>query len=65
MRPPADTAGDAGFAGIGFCRPAAATNSPAVFDGSVLSKEWEATPECPHTLVMEAQKPISPAGVGR
>jgi predicted SAM-dependent methyltransferase len=53
-----ELAADAGFHQIRFCRPAEETHFPSVFDSEVLSKEWESTPEFPHTLMMEATKPL-------
>lgn len=46
-----------GFAGLMPCRPAVETNFPSIFDQSVLGTESEATPECPHTLIVEGRKP--------
>jgi len=51
-----ELAANAGFEEIRFVKPIAETGFPAVFDYAVLSKEWEATPEYPHTLVLEARK---------
>jgi SAM-dependent methyltransferase len=48
-----------GFEQICFCKPVSETQSPLIFDRKVLSKEWESTPDFPHTLVMEARKPLS------
>jgi predicted SAM-dependent methyltransferase len=53
----AELACDAGFDRIRFCQPVCETNFPTVFDDCVLGKEYESTPDFPHTLVMEAQKP--------
>jgi predicted SAM-dependent methyltransferase len=53
----AELATDAGFEAIRFVQPVSETNFPAAFDGAVLSHEWESTPDCPHTLVLEARKP--------
>jgi len=47
-----------GFDRICRCRPVTETNFPKLFDALLLSKEWEATPDCPHTLVVEAVKPL-------
>jgi len=52
-----ELAADAGFKGIGFCHPRCDTNFPSVFGDDVLAKEWESTPDFPHTLIMEARKP--------
>jgi SAM-dependent methyltransferase len=48
----------AGFTEIHFCKPVQETYYPSIFDCHVLGKEWETTPDCPHTLIMEARKPI-------
>jgi len=48
-----------GFEGVDFCNPRRDTHFPSVFDDEVLSKEWESTPDFPHTLIMEARKPLS------
>ena len=53
-----ELAGDAGFREISFCKPVVETRVPKVFDDQVMSKEWESTPEFPHTLIMEARKPL-------
>lgn len=52
-----ELADDAGFEGIRLCSPAKDTGFPSSFDGTVLGTESEKTPECPHTLVVEAAKP--------
>jgi predicted SAM-dependent methyltransferase len=54
-----ELAAASGFEQIGFCKPVSETHFPLVFDSQVLSKEWESTPDSPHTLVMEARKPLS------
>ena len=46
----------AGFAPSRPCLPARETNYPWLF-GECLAKEWEPTPEAPHTLVLEAERP--------
>ena len=51
-----ELAEDAGFDQISFCKPAQVTQFPSVFDEEVLSREWESTPDFPHTLLMEARK---------
>jgi predicted SAM-dependent methyltransferase len=51
-----ELAEDAGFEQISFCKPRWDTNFPSVFDQHVLSKEWESTPDFPHTLMIEAQR---------
>jgi predicted SAM-dependent methyltransferase len=54
----AELASNAGFSQIRFCHPMQETSVPTVFDHQVLSKEWEPTPDFPHTLIIEAHKPI-------
>ena len=53
----AELATNAGFEDICFCRPVTDTRYPQIFDEQVLGKEWESTPDNPHTLLMEARKP--------
>jgi len=48
----------AGFRNINFKRPNTETGFPLIFDEQVLSNESEETPDFPHTLLMEAVKPI-------
>ena len=50
---------DAGFVAIRTQVPGRDTNWPERFERDVLELEPEATPEIPHTLIVEAQKPIS------
>jgi predicted SAM-dependent methyltransferase len=52
-----ELATDAGFEKICFCKPISETHFPLVFNSEVLSKEWESTPDVPHTLILEARKP--------
>ena len=52
-----EVASAAGFSTLRRCRPITETNFPNVFDANVLNNEWESTPEMPHTLVVEGQKP--------
>jgi len=52
-----ELARDAGFEHVYRCQPVKETNFPRLIDAQVLQKEWESTPECPHTLVVEGQKP--------
>jgi len=54
----AELAENAGFEVVGFCKPATQTHYPEIFDNNVLSKEWESTPDFPHTLIMEVRKPV-------
>ena len=46
-----------GFIEFSVCSPVVETNYPSVFDDLVLGKEYEGTPEAPHTILIEAQKP--------
>lgn len=48
----------AGFANIRQCLPQSETFHPQVIDETVLSKEHENCPECPHTLIIEADRPL-------
>ena len=52
-----EIAGEAGFDSLKPCLPASQTNYPEIIDQSVLALEYEPTPECPHTLIVEGQKP--------
>jgi predicted SAM-dependent methyltransferase len=52
-----EVAHQAGFETLWRCQPVTETHFSSVFDKLVLQNEWESTPECPHTLVVEAQKP--------
>jgi predicted SAM-dependent methyltransferase len=52
-----EVAANASFARISFCRPVTETNYPHVINGEVLAREYESTPDMPHTLILEAQKP--------
>jgi predicted SAM-dependent methyltransferase len=47
----------AGFSELYACRPATETNFPQWIDAQVLDKEYEDTPEMPHTLIVEGRKP--------
>jgi len=51
-----ELAHNAGFKNIRLCKPITETFSPEFIDNQVLSKEWESTPEYPHTLLIEAEK---------
>lgn len=46
-----------GLAEVRVVSPIIETGSPGIFDNQVMSHEWESTPESPHTLLIEAQKP--------
>jgi predicted SAM-dependent methyltransferase len=48
---------DAGFSELRICKPVTETNYPRLFT-DCLSKEWESDPSCPHTLIIEAAKPM-------
>lgn len=50
--------GNAGFGEPRLCAPASETSDPSLIDASVLGKEYESTPECPHTLIVEARRPL-------
>jgi predicted SAM-dependent methyltransferase len=47
----------AGFVRIQSCRPITETHHPNLIDQPLLSQEWEDTPDVPHTLLVEAEKP--------
>lgn len=47
-----------GFRDVTFKKPQIETAFPLTFDQQVLSSEWESTPAFPHTLLMEAIKPL-------
>jgi SAM-dependent methyltransferase len=46
-----------GFIGLKECRPIEQTFHPEIIDETVLKSEREDTPEVPHTLIVEAEKP--------
>jgi predicted SAM-dependent methyltransferase len=48
---------DAGFEQPRVCAPAAETTAPHLIGPEVLEKEWESTPDAPHTLIVEARRP--------
>lgn len=52
-----ELARDAGFVNVSVCAPVTQTNYPKAFGPEVLGSEYESTPETPHTLIIEAQKP--------
>ncbi|HUN21918.1 MAG TPA: methyltransferase domain-containing protein [Anaerolineales bacterium] len=41
---------------IYLCQPTSQTNFPQWISPDVLAKEWESTPDCPYTLIIEGQK---------
>ena len=47
----------AGFVDLSLCLPVTETHSGELITADVLEKEWESTPECPHTLIVEGRKP--------
>lgn len=53
-----EIANSTGFVEVAFAKPVIETNYPEIFDNEVHSKEWEKTPDFPHTLILEAMKPI-------
>ena len=46
----------AGFVNQTFCAPCTETRHPLFITESVLNTEHESTPNCPHTLILEAEK---------
>lgn len=60
-----EIATDAGFEQFAVRRPVDDTGYPALIDSQVLGLEWESTPECPHTLIVEARKPDRAAPIAR
>jgi predicted SAM-dependent methyltransferase len=48
----------AGFSDVRPCIPRTETHHPQLIGPEVLAGEWENTPECPHTLMVEAEKRI-------
>jgi SAM-dependent methyltransferase len=52
-----EVASAAGFTSLKRCQPILETNFPNLFDQDVLKNEWESTPDAPHTLIVEGQKP--------
>lgn len=50
---------DAGFVSLSVLPPVKATGNSALF-GECLQTEWESDYSCPHTLILEARKPVSP-----
>ena len=49
--------GNTGFTELKKCMPTMETNFPHIVDQAVFSKEWEDTPDYPHTLIVEGIKP--------
>jgi hypothetical protein len=52
-----ELASAAGFVEIRACRPGGETCHPDRFNPDVLAMEFETTPDCPHTLIVEGRKP--------
>jgi SAM-dependent methyltransferase len=52
-----ELAQQAGFNSLLPCRPGDDTRFPTIFDEEVLQHEWDSTPDLPHTLIVEGQKP--------
>ena len=48
---------NAGFTMLRQCQPALETSDERLIGAEVLSREYESTPEVPHTLIIEARKP--------
>ena len=48
----------AGLIEIQQCQPIVETHYPDDIGADVLATEWESTPECPHTLLIEGRKPL-------
>ena len=57
MGKPEEIAAAAGFVSIRRRLPATDTGYPALMDPAALGTEEADDPECPHTLVVEAEKP--------
>ncbi|MGV3660331.1 MAG: class I SAM-dependent methyltransferase [Prosthecobacter sp.] len=55
-----EIAADCGFKAVRAVRPITETGFPDIFDARVMEHEWESTPESPHTLLIEGQKPERP-----
>lgn len=51
-----ELAAAAGFKNLRLCKPITETGFPEFVDAQVLSKEWESTPDHPHTIIIEAEK---------
>jgi hypothetical protein len=54
---------EAHFINVRRCLPVSETFHGHLIDQAVLAKEWESTPDTPHTLLVEAEKPAR-AGAG-
>jgi SAM-dependent methyltransferase len=46
-----------GFQSLALVKPIVESRHPDTFDQKVLALEWESTPDEPHTLLMEGEKP--------
>ncbi len=51
-----EMARSAGFDEVRVCLPCTETDHPGLFDAAVLSTEYEDSPACPHTLIVEGYK---------
>lgn len=49
---------DAGFVDLRGCMPTRESNYPEFFDAAVLKLEFESDFQTPHTLIIEARKPV-------
>ena len=54
-----ELATEAKFAEVTFCAPATETRFPNLIGHDILSKEFEPTPDAPHTVVLEAVKRVN------
>jgi predicted SAM-dependent methyltransferase len=54
-----ELATQAGFEHLTVRKPISETGFPHLIDKAVLDTEWESTPECPHTLIVEGRKPLT------
>lgn len=52
-----ELAREVGFSDVRVCKPVTETFYPEFIDSDVFSKEYEDTPEAPHSLMIEARKP--------
>jgi len=52
-----EIASAAGFINLKFVLPVTESVYPEIFDKAVTAREWQSTPECPHTLLLEGTKP--------
>ncbi len=52
-----ELASEAGFVDVKTVLPKIQSYHPKLFDQAVMALEWETTPDAPHTLILEGQKP--------